>query len=194
MARAPYWKTTKMFAGPCVLAVLLSGCGAGHDASTAVHTPQRAPLFSATDVDVTTPSQPHTSPTLVTSSYKLGSTQGPNLALTGPATLVGTSEPDGLNLVRAFTSGSSRVIAHAGFRDENDSMLFSASPTRIAMLDTGPHTEGNVEQTVQVLQSGPLGGALQTLPAECPSAVSIDEFVPTHTNVAVDGEVVAYDT
>jgi hypothetical protein len=136
-------------------------------------------------------------PTLVTSAYQLGGIEKPSLALDGDATLVGAFRRHGPNVVRSFAPGQpSHVVARVSVLGGSGEMLFAASRTRIALLDVAYYEDGGGR--LEALKSGLLGGTLEPLPGECEFAPGLDEAtteaIPPHSIVAVDGEVVAYDT
>lgn len=138
-------------------------------------------------------------PELVTDSYLFAGEQN-QLALAGSAALVGTQGAAGAE-VRSFTPGQApRVIdsGESGF----SSVEFAASSSRIAELKESHISgyKGTPEFFQQQLVSGPFGAAPAALPDECSLAPSIDETIENHRSfeshsaIAIDGEVVAYDS
>ena len=84
------------------------------------------------------------------------------------------------------------------------SLLFAASPSRIVVLDEGSNGgyKGAGGVPFERFESGPLGGLLGPLTEGCSLAPGLDrglaegreEAIDRHTNIAVAGEVVAYDS
>lgn len=146
-------------------------------------------------------------PALVTNAYPLAGEES-DLALAGSAALVGIEEGPDTNVVRSFVPGqASKVIARVTFHPGSpesfgDSMSFSASSTRILLLDVGVSSGKYSGATYsEALDSGPLGSPLSNLTAGCLLTPSLDETVSDeegsirpHTAIASDGEVVAYDS
>lgn len=145
-------------------------------------------------------------PELVTNSYLLAGRQN-ELALAGSAALVGTQAGRGADAVRSFTPGQApRMIARATADPsaaELGSIQFAASASRIVLLNDSYTTgyKGSGGTSYQDLLAGPLGAPLATLTSQCALAPSLDETVgdeggsfASHSAIAVDGEVVAYDS
>jgi hypothetical protein len=146
-------------------------------------------------------------PALVTNAYPLAGEES-DLALAGSATLVGTEAGPDTNEVRSFAPGQApKVIAKVTLHPESpefgDSMRFSASTSRILLLDTGTSYsyKGTGALHYEQLASGPLGAPLSSLSAGCLLTPTLDETVSDeegrirpHTAIAIDGEVVAYDS
>jgi hypothetical protein len=150
-------------------------------------------------------------PTLVTNVHPLSSADG-QLATAGPTTLVAGSErPAGeseVNVVRSFAAGHPpAVLARVELKPDNpegfsDSQTFAASSTRIVVLvdGSGAIYKGTGRAVYVRLEAGLLGAPLQQLPGECPLSQTQFEgyeeqgFPWSHSAVALDGEVVAYDS
>jgi hypothetical protein len=148
----------------------------------------------------------HAQSTLVTDSYQLAGERS-ELALAGDATLVGSPDGETTNLILSFALGRApQVIARARLRpvsgEFGDSMYFVASATRFVMLDQGSSFayKGTGETRYEKLLSGALGAAALDLSPGCGLAPSIDQEVgiepgvPRHSALAIDGEVVVYDS
>jgi hypothetical protein len=146
------------------------------------------------------------SPTLVTNRYPLAGERS-ELALDGLTTLIGGYESETTNVVRAFTPGQApKTIARATIKPETgefgDSMYFAASESRLVMLDHGSSFtyKGSGEIRYERLLTGPLGGPLSELPNTCGVTPTLDPAVrseagiPAHSAIAVDGELVGYDS
>ncbi len=143
-------------------------------------------------------------PELVTDAFTLAG-RDDQLALAESAALVGTEAGPNIDVVRSFTPGQPpTAIAHATLDSaQYSSIAFGASSNRIVLLDEGstPGYKGSGGSFYERLASGPLGSLLSTLTAGCLLAPSLDETVNdeggdfrSHSVVAIDGEVVAYDS
>jgi hypothetical protein len=145
-------------------------------------------------------------PTLVTDRYPLAGKRS-ELALDGPTVLVGGYESETTNVVRAFTPGQSpKTIARATIKPQSgefsDAMYFAASDARLIMLDFGSGSvyKGSGGLSYERLLTGRLGGPLSELPNTCAMTPTLDPGVtgeagiPAHSAIAVDGNVVAYDS
>jgi hypothetical protein len=144
------------------------------------------------------------SPTLVNDRYPLAGERS-ELALDGPATLIGGSESETTNVVRAFIPGKPpKVIARATIQPRSgefsDSMFFMASGSRLVILDHGRSFtyKGSGEFHYERLLTGLIGGPLTELANTCLITPTLDESVggpiPAHSAIAIDGELVAYDS
>jgi hypothetical protein len=144
-------------------------------------------------------------PTLLTNSYLAGFPES-DLALAGSATLVASPADPGAQLVSSYEPPRPvRVVARTpmAYPEDGYSLIFAASSSRIAVLtsQTVGAYKGNGGSEVEKLESGLLGGGMSPLTAGCPLAPGLDRGLgereaglSEHTNVAVDGEVVAYDS
>jgi hypothetical protein len=141
-------------------------------------------------------------PNLVTDTQLLGGREG-ELALAGSTALVGIEEKEPhTNVVRSFTPGQPpKTVASLG--GKYNSFSFGASSSRIALLARGETPGGKYTRGYEYerLASGPLGAPLSTLVAGCQLAPTLDESVgdedgsfKAHSAIAIDGEVVAYDS
>ncbi len=142
-------------------------------------------------------------PSLVTNAHPLGGRED-ELALEGSAALVGVVARSGPDVVLSFAPGRPpSTIAGLSPKSEFDSISFGASPSRIALLALGytPGYKGSPGISYEQLVSGTLGAPLSALTAGCQLAPTLDETVGNdggsfkdHSAVAIDGEVVAYDS
>ncbi|HEY2570637.1 MAG TPA: hypothetical protein VGI27_04145 [Solirubrobacteraceae bacterium] len=145
-------------------------------------------------------------PSLVTHSYSLSAFSGePDVAIAGPATLVGTRRGEATDVVRSFTAGQPpSPLAGATLRTKEQSTwsTLAASPTRLIALVHGstPGYKGTGGSSSEELVSGPISASLTPLTAGCllspgidPSARS-EDGLRQHTAFAISGEVVAYDS
>ncbi len=145
-------------------------------------------------------------PTLVTNRYPLAGERS-ELALDGPSVLVGGYESETTNVVRAFAPGQApKTIARATIKPESgefgDAMYFVASGARMVLFDHGSSYtyKGSGEIRYERLLTGPLGGSLSELPNACMMTPTLDPGVtseagiPAHSAIAIDGEVIAYDS
>jgi hypothetical protein len=152
------------------------------------------------------PARAGAAPALVANSHLFG-LQESALALAGPATLVAVDGGD-TNVVRSFMPGSApETVASVTVKlygEGGHSLLFAASPSRIVVLDEGSNggAKGTRGVPFESLESGPLGDPLSPLAEGCSLVPGLDhgieeereEVLDRHTNIAVDGEVVAYDS
>jgi Regulator of chromosome condensation (RCC1) repeat len=145
-------------------------------------------------------------PTLVVDSHLFGWPES-GLALAGRATLMAIDGGE-TNLVRSFAPGrASENVASVTVKlygEGGHSLLFAASPSRIVVLDEGSNGgyKGTGGMSFERFESGPLGGLLSPLTEGCSLAPGLDrglaeereEGIDRHTNIAVAGEVIAYDS
>jgi hypothetical protein len=142
-------------------------------------------------------------PTLVTNRYPLAGERS-ELALDGAATLVGGSESKTTNVVREFIPGQPpKVVARATIEPDSgefsDSMFFAASASRLVLLDHGRSFtyKGSGELHYERLLTSLIDGPLTEPAGPCLITPTLDERVseiPAHSAIAVDGELVAYDS
>ena len=111
------------------------------------------------------------------------------------------------NLVRSFAQDRpAKLLAVSRYAGVN-AMRIAASPSRLVLLDQdqsvdqGAHGPEVGQEISEELESGPLGGPMSPLAPGCALAPGLDhgafeqEDPPRdHENIAVDGEVVAYDS
>lgn len=145
-------------------------------------------------------------PTLVTGSFHFAGERS-ELALAGSATFVGVEVGSRSGAVRSFEPGhASKVVAsvtvHPADSEFWNGMFFAASPSRITILDDGVQCayKGSECGRFERLDAGVPDAPLSALAAGCLLTPSLDETanpelgIPAHTAIAVNGEVVAYDS
>lgn len=148
-----------------------------------------------------TPISARANPSLVSSSLALA---GPSsLAVAGNITLIAAQGQHANAIVSIVPGHKPTVIAHLRpIGDDSDQSELVASPTRIAVLQSGGFTgyKGCCFTGVSSLFSAPFGRPLQETTAGCKIAPGLDESVreepgiQAHYAVALDGDLLAYDS